>query len=158
MRIPPFVPEKPPRTTIALRGAAGAEWLNRLPAIISRCEERWSLKVGPLFPGLQVNWAAAATCTDGTPAALKLSFPETREFRTEAEALRLFDGRGAVRLLRLDLGVGAMPLERLEPGTSLTTVQDDEEATLIAADVLGQLWRAGISQAVLAELLSAVRG
>jgi streptomycin 6-kinase len=142
MRIPPSVPEKLARTTIALRGVAGAEWLNRLPEIISRCEERWALKLGPPFPGLQVNWVAAATCGDGTPAVLKLSFPEDREFRTEAEALRLFDGRGVARLLRLDLGAGAMLLERLEPGTPLTTVQDDEEAMSIAADVLGQLWRA----------------
>ena len=142
MRIPPSVTKKLARTTIALRGVAGAEWLNRLPEIISRCEERWAIKLGPPFPGLQVNWVAAATCGDGTPAVLKLSFPEDREFRKEAKALRLFDGRGVARLLRLDLGAGAMLLERLEPGTPLTTVQDDEEATLIAADVLGQLWRA----------------
>jgi streptomycin 6-kinase len=94
MRIPPSVPEKLARTTIALRGAAGAEWLNRLPAIISRCEERWSLKVGPPFPepsytsGLPPLFRA-----DGTAAVLKLSFPNA-ELRAEAEALCIFDGRG----------------------------------------------------------------
>jgi streptomycin 6-kinase len=138
MRIPPSVPEKLARTTIALRGVAGAEWLNRLAAIISRCEERWSLKVGPPFPEPSYNWVAPALGADGTAAVLKLSFPNA-EFRAEAEALRMFDGRGAARLLELDRG--AMLLERLEPGMPLTTVQDDEEATSIAADVLGQLWR-----------------
>jgi streptomycin 6-kinase len=140
MGIPPCVPEKLARTTIALREAVGAQWLNRLPAVIAHCEERWSLKVGPPFPELSYNWAAPVLSADGTAAVLKLSFPNT-EFRAEAEALRIFDGRGAVRLLELDLDRGAMLLERLEPGTPLTTVQDDEAATSIAADVLGQLWR-----------------
>jgi streptomycin 6-kinase len=140
MRIPPSVPEKLARTTIALRGAAGTEWLNRLPAVISRCEERWALKVGPPFPEPSYNWAAPALRADGTAAVLKLSFPNA-EIRAEAEALRIFDGRGAVQLLEVDLDRGAMLLERCEPGTPLTTVQDDIEATSIAADVLGQLWR-----------------
>ena len=140
MRIPPSVPEKLAHTTIALRGAAGAEWLNRLPAIISRCEECWSLKVDPPFPELSYNWAAPVLRTDGTAAVLKLSFPNA-EFKAEAEALRVFDGRGAARLLELDLERGAMLLERCEPGTPLTIVRDDKEATSIAADVLRQLWR-----------------
>ena len=140
MRVPPFVPEGLARTTIELRGAAGAEWLERLPAIVARCEERWSLAVGPPFPELTYNYAAPAVRADGTAAVLKLSFPDA-EFRAEAEALRLFDGRGAVRLLELDPDHGAMLLERLEPGVPLTSVRDDEEATSIAADVLGELWR-----------------
>jgi streptomycin 6-kinase len=123
-----------------LRGTTGAGWLNRLPEIVARCEERWSLRVGPAFPELSYNYAAPATRADGTAAVVKLSFPDAG-FRAEAEALRLFDGRGAVRLLELDLDSGAMLLERLEPGLPLTTVHDDDEATSIAADVLGQLWR-----------------
>jgi streptomycin 6-kinase len=128
------------RTTIELRRTTGAGWLNRLPEIVARCEERWTLRVGPPFPALSYNYAAPATRADGTAAVLKLSFPDAG-FRAEAEALRLFDGCGAVRLLELDLDRGAMLLERLEPGLPLTTVDNDDEATSIAADVLGQLWR-----------------
>jgi streptomycin 6-kinase len=140
MRVPPSVPEGLIRTTLELRGTTGAGWLNRLPEIVVRCEERWSLRVGPPFPELSYNYAAPATRADGTAAVVKLSFPDAG-FRAEAEALRHFDGRGAVRLLELDLDRGAMLLERLEPGLPLTTVHDDNEATSIAADVLGQLWR-----------------
>jgi streptomycin 6-kinase len=50
-------------------------------------------------------------------------------------------GRGAARLLEVDLRRGAMLLERLEPGAPLTSVRDDEEATSIVAGVLKQLWR-----------------
>ena len=141
MRVPPIITEELVRSTIQLRGEAGAEWLGGLPALITGCERRWRIKVGPPFPGLWINWVAPADCVDGTPAVLKLSFPEDKEFRTEAEALRLFEGRGAARLLRLDLERGAMLLERCEPGAPLGSVEDDAQATSIAAHVVKRLWR-----------------
>jgi len=141
MRIPLSIPEELARATIEFRGQSGAEWLDRLPALVSDLERRWSLEAGPPFPGLWVNWAAPANCADGTAAVLKLSFPRDKEFRTETEALRLFDGRGAVRLLRLDLERGAMLLERCEPGVPLAAIEDDEEATAIAGRVMRRLWR-----------------
>jgi streptomycin 6-kinase len=141
MRVPPIITEELVRSTIQLRGEAGAAWLERLPSLIADCERRWRIKVGPPFPGLWVNWVAPADCIDGTPTVLKLSFPGDKEFRTEAEALRLFEGRGAARLLRLDLDRGAMLLERCEPGVPLGSVEDDAQATSIAADVMKRLWR-----------------
>lgn len=124
-----------------MRGAAGRDWLDRLPALVAEYGERWSLEVAPPFPELSFNYAAPALRVDGTSAVLKLCFPEDPDFHNEAEALGLFDGRGAARLLELDKGRGAMLLERLEPGVPLTTVRDDEDATSIAAGVLRQLWR-----------------
>jgi streptomycin 6-kinase len=124
-----------------LHGAVGAEWLDRLPSLIAGCEERWSLDVGPPFPDLSFNYVAPTLRSGGAEAVLKLSLPGDPGFQREAEALRLFDGRGAVRLLELDLGHGAMLLERLQPGVPLTAVRDDEEATSIAAGVLKRLWR-----------------
>jgi streptomycin 6-kinase len=141
VRVPPSVPETLVRSTIDLRGEMGAQWLKRLPALISDCERRWRIKAGQPFSGLWVNWVAPADCADGAPAVLKLSFPEDKEFKTEAEALRLFDGHGIVRLFRFDLEAGAMLLERCEPGTPLTAAEADEEATSIAAGVMGELWR-----------------
>ena len=140
MWVPPSLPKELVRNTLALRGAEGAEWLGRLPATLAFCEERWALSVGAPFPELSHNYVAPALRADGTPAVLKLSLPNS-DFRAEAEALRIFGGRGAARLLELDLERGAMLLERLEPGVPLTSVRDDEEATSIAAGVLKQLWR-----------------
>jgi len=140
MWVPHFLPEGFVRNTIALRGAEGAEWLDRLPAILAFCEERWALSVGPPFPELSHNYAAPALQADGTPVVLKLSLPNAH-FRAEAEALRLFSGRGAARLLELEVDRGAMLLERLLPGVPLISVRNDEEATSAAAGVLRQLWR-----------------
>jgi streptomycin 6-kinase len=140
MWVPPSLPKEFVRNTIALRGAEGAKWLGRLPATLAFCEERWALSVGAPFPELSHNYVAPALRVDCTATVLKLSLPNS-DFRAEAEALRIFGGRGAARLLELDLDRGAMLLERLEPGVPLTSVRDDEEATSIAAGVLKQLWR-----------------
>jgi len=141
MHVPPSVPESLARATTAMRDPAGVEWLQGLPALVADIQQRWSLSVGSPFPGIWANWVAPATLPDGKPAVLKLSFPENKEFKTEAEALRLFDGRGICRLLRLNRERGVMLLERCEPGAPLTTVEDDEEAVSIAAGVLRRLWR-----------------
>lgn len=136
-----FVPEELVRNATELRGAEGAEWANRLPTVIADCGRRWSLEVGAPFPELSQNYVAPARRADGTAAVLKLSFPEDPEFGTEARALLLFEGRGIARLLELDPERGAMLLKRCEPGVPLDTVEDEEEAMSIAADVLRLLWR-----------------
>ena len=142
MSIPRSVPESLARSTLAMRGLAGAEWLERLPSLVAECEHRWSLEAGSPFDGLSVNWVAPAMVRGAEASAvLKLAFPHDKEFVTEAAALETFDGRGAVRLLRLDLERGAMLLEGCEPGASLLTVDDDVEATAIAARVMERLWR-----------------
>jgi streptomycin 6-kinase len=92
------------------------------------------------FPNLTWNFVAPATRADGTRAVLKIGFPHA-EFLTEAAALQVFDGHGAVRLLESDLDRYCTLLERLEPGIPLLSVTDDEEATSIAAAVMQQLWR-----------------
>ena len=137
----PSVPEGFARTQASLRGEAGAAWLDHLPAVTDELARRWSLRVGRQFPKLSYNWVAPALRGDGTPAVLKLSPPEDKEFKTEAAALTTFGGRGICRLLELDLTRGAMLLERLQPGTPLTALGDDEEATAVAAGVMRKLWR-----------------
>jgi len=138
---PPSVPEGFARTQVSLRGEAGLAWLNRLPGLTDEVADRWSLRVEGPFPNLSYNWMVPALREDGAPAVLKLSFPGDEEFETEAAALAAFGGRGACRLLGLDLDRGAMLLERLQPGRPLTAVGDDEEATAVAAGVMKTLWR-----------------
>ena len=136
------VPEEFARAVKAFRGAEGEVWLRGLRGTIETCAARWSLEVGPPFLPLSYNYVATATRADGTRLVLKVCFPDA-ESTTERAALRLFDGRGAVRLLDSDEERGALLLERLEPGMKLagSCETDDEGATFAAAKVMRSLWR-----------------
>ena len=108
-------------------GQAGADWLERLPALVAEIEERWSVRASEPFD-LSYNYVASAVRADGAEVVLKLGVPNDHH-RRELEALRIFSGRGAVRLLIGDPDRGAMMLERLKPGAPLGEVPDDEQAT-----------------------------
>jgi streptomycin 6-kinase len=127
------------RTIAEVFDAAGAAWLQRLPALIAECERRWSLTILPPFE-LSYNYVAPARRADGTEVVLKLGVPNP-ELTTEIAALRLYDGYGAARLLDADAEAGFLLLERLRPGTPLVEVADDAQATAIAAGVMRKLWR-----------------
>lgn len=118
----------------------GAAWLERLPALVQGFATRWSLTSLEATFEQSYNYVVAAE-RDGAPVVLKLGVVRD-ELRTEIEALRLYHGEGAVRLLEGDADGGAMLLERLFPGETLVrlAVEDDEAATAAAAGVLAR-WR-----------------
>jgi streptomycin 6-kinase len=127
--------------TFIRHNAADPAWLQGLPRVLERLATRWSLAVGPHFAELSYNYVAPALDDAGRPCVLKLS-RHVEETRTEIAALRLWNGQGAARLLHADPDLGALVLERLEPGKMLVELaqRDDDAATLIAADLLRQLW------------------
>ena len=68
---------------------------------------------------------------DGTAAVLKVQFPHT-EAETEHLALRIWDGNGAIRLLRADPRRFAMLLERAA-ARDLTSVDAIEACEIVAS-------------------------
>jgi streptomycin 6-kinase len=134
------VPDQLARTVVTLYGDQGIAWLQSLPARIAALERRWAFQALSPFPELSAAYVAPALCADGTEAVLKLAIPN-RELLAETEALRLYDGRGAARLLQADAAEGAQLIERVRPGTPLAEISDDAEATAIAAEVMQRLWR-----------------
>ena len=137
-----FIPEDFARAIVVQHGEAGRLWLGRLPGLVGLCAARWSLKVGPPFPSLSYNYAAPAEGPGGERLVLKVGVP-VPELLSEMEALRLFEGRGAARLVDADARSGALLLERVEPGTGLVALceEDDAAATSAAAVVMKRLWR-----------------
>jgi streptomycin 6-kinase len=123
----------------AWHGAEGDAWLDRLPALVADVAARWQVEIGePFADGGAVSWVAPAITAGGDEAVVKL-FLVGLENADEPDALRHYDGCGAVRLLAGE--PGALLLERLRPGSPLWEVQDDDAACGVAMDLLRQLWR-----------------
>jgi streptomycin 6-kinase len=118
----------------------GGDWLERLPQLVAECVEEWKLTLGAPFEPAHISYVAGVELPDGTPAVLKLNFPEP-ESEHEAHALAHWEGDGAVLLFAHDPERRALVIERCEPGTQLWAVEDEEEANRIAASVLTRLWR-----------------
>jgi streptomycin 6-kinase len=101
--------------------------------------ERWSLTLGEPYEQGDAGYTTRATLPDGTPAVLKLVDPH-RESEHEADALELWGGVGAVRLLARDETGRALVLERCEPGTPLSRL-DADSALDVVIGLLPRLWR-----------------
>jgi streptomycin 6-kinase len=112
----------------------GRAWLAALPRLLEECAEQWSLRLeGPIGDGFASVVVAAGD------AVLKLQFPD-RESEHEADALRAWDGDGAVRLLAHDPERHALLIERARPGTHLTKA-GQETALDIFVGLLPRLWK-----------------
>jgi len=134
------VPESVVQMQLAANGEAGRAWLADLPRLIDELRQLWSIvEMGPAFEGGCVAYVAPVIRRDGSRVVLKVSLAD-EETEREPDALVVWNGNGAVRLLESDRTRGAMLLERLEPGTPLAAHPDRDAAIDIACSVLRRLW------------------
>jgi streptomycin 6-kinase len=96
----------------------------------------WGLRLGEQYALALRSFVAPA----GPHAVLKVTPPDDDESDEEADALALWDGVGAVRLLRHDRARRALLLERATPGTDIGGLPEGE-ATAVAVEVSSHLWR-----------------
>jgi streptomycin 6-kinase len=126
---------------VADTGLTHDAWLERVPELVARWCEEWDLRLGEPYASGAGGHTARAELADGTPAVLKLVYPH-RESEHEADALELWDGNGAVRVLaRSDDGL-AMLIERCVPGTPLAERGAEVSLDVLIA-LLPRLWVGG---------------
>ena len=95
----------------------GSAWLRNWPGILQRYLEEWELTLD--LPSGRPPWSGQCSVvlpvrtSDATEAALKVGVPH-EESRTEPEALTLWGGAGAVRLLASNTADSVLLLERLD--------------------------------------------
>jgi streptomycin 6-kinase len=118
----------------------GAAWLGELPRLVAGCADDWGLTVAAPFEPASISWVAPAELPDGTPAVLKVNFPEA-ESEHEADALAWWAGEGSVTLLAHDPERRALLIARCDPGATLWSLDDEPAANRIAAGVLRRLWK-----------------
>jgi streptomycin 6-kinase len=102
-------------------------------AIALEAARQWGLELGEPFAYSHVSYVAPAG-----DAVCKVAWGGDTESLHEGDALELWNGEGAVRLLRRS--GRALLEERVVPGSDLSTLPD-VEATAIAVDLASRLWR-----------------
>jgi len=101
---------------------------------VHECASRWGLELEEPF-----EYALTGLAVPAGEAVLKVQFPD-RESEHEADALRVWDGDGAIRLLDYDPERRALLLERARPGTPLFEAGQDA-ALEVAIELLPRLWK-----------------
>ena len=121
---------------ITLLGEGGKKWLDSLPLLLKKYEKLWDITCGDPFP-LFYNFAAPAKTKAGTDVVLKINLP-TKEPLYESKALRIFNGKGSIQLLKEDIKDSVMLLERAVPGERLSDKISEDQVTIFA-DVVKKL-------------------
>ncbi len=115
----------------------GGKFLAVLPFLIQEISQRWGLSDIQPVSNLSYNFVAFAK-RGKEDVILKAGVPN-RELTSGISALKLFNGDGVCQLLESDEERGLLLLERLKPGKMLAEVEDDDECTIIAAEVMKNL-------------------
>ena len=118
------------------------EWLAALPGVVEQIALEWELELGqPYLPGGQCAWVAPARNPAGEAMALKLAWRHP-EAEHEADALRFWDGDGAVRCFKaLSLAdTTALLLERCVPGKQLGQALPEPTQDVVIAGLMYRLW------------------
>lgn len=119
-------------------GLAGKNWLDSIPSLVQKYEEKWRFVAHDPYP-LNYNYVAPVTLSDGSEAVLKMGFPGDKELVTEREALELYGGKGVVKLLNAAPEDAVLLVEKIEPGMPLSQIADDVQATKIFAEVFKKI-------------------
>jgi streptomycin 6-kinase len=125
-------------------GAKGIRWLAELPEIIRAIEQDWNLKVENPFPNLSYHFVAPCRFASSGEAVVKIGLPETDSpIFNEAEILKIYGGKGAVKFLRIDEKRFALLIEKLTPGKHLKGVFENDELKAVetAVEVLQKIIR-----------------
>ncbi len=108
----------------------------QMKAIADAVAADWGLELGEPFALSRYSYVAPVS----PEAVLKVAWAGDDESLHEAESLVVWDGDGAVRLLRSDPSRRALLQERAQPGTDLSELPE-EHAVAAAVDVGRRLWR-----------------
>jgi streptomycin 6-kinase len=108
--------------------------LTETRAVGEAAARAWGVELGPAFALSRFSFVAPTS--DGN--VLKVAWVGDDESLHEAEALELWGGDGAVRILRRN--GRALLEERAEPGSDLSRL-DADDAMRIAVDLGRRLWR-----------------
>lgn len=121
-------------------------WVNDLPHTVADLADSWSLQLGPPYqPGGRYAWVAPVRTSTGRELVLKVAWRHDEAVH-EADGLRVWDGKGAVRLYASVVcgATNALLLEWCTPGIPLAVSRPEPDQDMIVAGLLRQLWTAPV--------------
>ena len=117
----------------------GAKWLNRVPLLIDELLQRWGLEPRGR-PFASANLAHVVPVSQGGARfVLKVQWSHEGSVQ-EAEALKAWNGDGAVHLVEHDAERHALLLEECIPGTFLADANPADPLGILA-DLLPRQWK-----------------
>ncbi|MGP3637770.1 aminoglycoside phosphotransferase family protein [Streptomyces sp. 24-1644] len=119
-------------------GEEGRAWMAGLPALAAEFLERWELERDGTAGAGEASLVLPVLRPDGTPAVLRLQMPR-QETTAALIGLRTWNGKGMVRLLDHDPVSSSMLLERLDGARTLASINDDDVALSILAELHARL-------------------
>ncbi len=125
-------------TLLKIYGEIGQDWLLRLPDLLAKLEKQWQFSIITEFPNLSYHYVLKVCLSNGERVVLKCGVPNC-ELTTEIAALKHFDGKAAIRLLKADAELGAILLEEAVPGETLNKINNEDEAIIIFSSLMRQL-------------------
>jgi streptomycin 6-kinase len=134
MQIPETFLEKAARQF----GVDGPAWVQELPTVLARCQEKWRLSDCVPAGNLSINLVCYARSEIHGDVVLKIEGPHS-ERHTEIMALRLYDGRRACKCLEVEEDAAAVLLERIVPGHDLRSLPDKRTQLAVAAELIAEL-------------------
>jgi len=111
------------------------DWLVTIPERLHHCATRWRLEIGERLGSGSTSRVFGCVDDHGRSLVLKLAPPEMRP-DLEAAALKLWAGRGSVRLLDVADDIGGLLLERIVPATHLPPGEDAGATDLVARPLM----------------------
>jgi streptomycin 6-kinase len=130
------IPDGFAKDTVTREGDAGQDWLEALPRRIEEMCRRWQLVMkGAVMHGYT---SLAIPAQRGKENCILKVYWHNRDTECSHSALKVWNGRGAVKLLDEEPSLGAVLLERLDPVRSLERVEIGK-AVIIAGKLLRRL-------------------
>jgi streptomycin 6-kinase len=124
-------------------GESGEGWISNVEELMVTLQERLCLTYGEPF-SLSYNFVVPVRIDHERDAVLKIGYPNN-DFSNEFHALQDFQGRGMVEVLDINKDEGWILLDRLSPGSSLHSIEDEEEVLHVFAHVAHRLWHKPVS-------------
>lgn len=113
----------------------GRRWFDKLPGQIAHYLDQWSCQFDRILHGASTAFVARVRRGDGSPAVLKITYPE---IRGECEALHAYGEHRAVAVFEAE--GNALLLEWCDPGTALRDAVQPGVALSVTVDLMRELW------------------